>query len=179
MIIFLVILGIICTMAFNSNSHIDPNKTFEAYKYRHPEWNKKGRLACHNCDGTVFWMIRAYGSIYAHTCRTCGEKLYYTSKDHKVNRAANEQFKLQVKSVKTTVERIAPEKKRKTFVLKHKGLTVSILLIAANFGAMFFLDKVNAMVVHFLTIQIVMLGAALSLAARMYRFVFKRKAVRQ
>lgn len=55
--------------------------TLESYRRDNPDCVKPGRVACKHCSGTSLWMKRKaffVGTGWAHTCRTCGQELYYS-----------------------------------------------------------------------------------------------------
>lgn len=60
-------------------NRVPPDRSFEAYKARHPGAFRNGRIHC-ECGGSSIWM-KAIGQMpfsttYAHLCRTCGQELY-------------------------------------------------------------------------------------------------------
>jgi len=59
---------------------VSDDDTFDAYKIRHPDLVKDGRVKCVKCGGTSIWMKTVasspFGVKYAHTCRNCGSQLY-------------------------------------------------------------------------------------------------------
>ncbi|THB65590.1 MAG: hypothetical protein D6B27_08330 [Gammaproteobacteria bacterium] len=79
-----VVIGFIVVFLFFSKVilNVSDKKTFEAYRKRHPELVKDGRVKCIKCGGTSIWMRQVasspFGAKYAHTCRNCGNKLYYS-----------------------------------------------------------------------------------------------------
>lgn len=57
--------------------------SFDAYQRRYPHLVKDGLVMCVKCGGKSIWMKRIvrspFGSIYSHTCRSCGTELYESS----------------------------------------------------------------------------------------------------
>ena len=59
---------------------IGSNDTLDGYRQRYPHLVSDGVVKCASCGGTSLWMKRImkspFGSVYSHTCRTCGSSLY-------------------------------------------------------------------------------------------------------
>ena len=61
---------------------VSENDSFDAYKRRHPDFVRDGRVTCAKCGGTSILMKQVVSSLfgikYAHICSTCGSRLYYS-----------------------------------------------------------------------------------------------------
>jgi len=59
---------------------IPAGRTLEAYKERHPELVRDGRIKCFSCGGTRINVERLMNRTFRrrHYCRSCGTTLYET-----------------------------------------------------------------------------------------------------
>jgi len=61
-------------------TRIGTSDTLDSYRQRYPHLASDGVVKCASCGGTSLWMKRImkspFGSVYSHTCRTCGSSLY-------------------------------------------------------------------------------------------------------
>ncbi len=82
---FIIIFFIIVFFIFISivSLKVSKDETFDAYKRRRPDLVRNGSVKCAKCGGTSIWMKQVarsvFGTKYAHTCRNCGTKLYYSN----------------------------------------------------------------------------------------------------
>lgn len=85
-VIYLVLAGVIFGFIYRVaryQTHVPKDATFHAYVARHPNLVASGRVTCFACGSNSIWMKggrRTFlGIRYAHTCRTCGTELYFSS----------------------------------------------------------------------------------------------------
>jgi hypothetical protein len=133
---------------------LNPQQTFEAYKFNHPDWNKTGHLTCHECGGSVILRVREYGAVYAHICRTCGEKLYFTSANDVDNKRANEAFWRSTLAPPPQAKGLVEIKKKGGFRILHLFFTIVLLV---NLSTMFFASTETAIAVFMASIHIALL----------------------
>ncbi len=62
---------------------IPKDRTFEAYKARHPGLVNGSKIRCAECNGAVVAVERMMGNTYRrrHYCKACGTTLYETKEN--------------------------------------------------------------------------------------------------
>ena len=83
MMLFALVVTIVAgSVGYGIYRAFKPLYSLEQYRRDHPRHFDAGRVKCVGCGGTSLWLKKKeffVGSGWAHTCKTCGKELYFST----------------------------------------------------------------------------------------------------